>query len=115
MNRYAVHIELLIDERVKLLNLPMQLRHEAFLLFKESIHGLLLAKADNIRIQIGQDKSFLLFMIECDNENCDIEQLNHFFHNRELAAKLDSIRAKLDVHVHKSYAVAECRIPLQQL
>lgn len=114
MNRHAVHIELLIDERVKLLNLPMQLRHEAFLLFKESINGLLLAKADNIRIQMGQDKGFLLFMIECNNENCDTEQLNLFLHNRELAAKLNAIRAKLDVHVHKSYAVAECRIPLQQ-
>ncbi|MBS4066796.1 MAG: hypothetical protein KGZ74_19695 [Chitinophagaceae bacterium] len=114
MNRHAIHIELLIDERVKLLNLPMQLRHEAFLLFKESIIGLLLAKADNIRIQMGQDKGFLLFMIECDNENCDIEQLNQFLHNRELGEKLEAIRAKLDVHVHKSYAVVECRIPLQQ-
>lgn len=114
MNRYAVHIELLIDERVKLLKLPMQLRHEAFLLFKESISSLLQAKADNIRIQMGQDRSSLLFMIECDNENCDKEQLNHFLHNRELGTKLGAIKAKLDVHVHKNYAVVECRIPMHQ-
>jgi ligand-binding sensor domain-containing protein len=114
MNRHAVHIELMMDERVKQLNLPMQLRHEAFLLFKESINGLVQAKANRIRIQMGQDKSFLLFMIECDNEHCDISALNHFLNNREMAARLEAMGAKLDVHVHKSNAVVECRVPLQQ-
>jgi ligand-binding sensor domain-containing protein len=112
MNRYAVHIELIIDERLKHLNLPMQLRHEAFLLFKESINGLLDAKADDIRIQMGLDKSSLLYMIECNNDHCDLEELNRFLNNRELAEKLDGIRAKLDIHIQKSYAVVECRIPL---
>jgi len=112
MNRYAVHIELIIDERLKYLNLPMQLRHEAFLLFKESINGLLDARADDIRIQMGQDKSSLLYMIECNNDHCDIEELNRFLNNRKLAEKLDGINAKLDIHIKKSYAVVECRIPL---
>lgn len=113
MNRYAIKIELTVDERVKKLNLPMQLRHEAFSLFTNSLTGLLNAQVGYIGIQLAKEKNLLLYIMKFDTHRCDTEQLNHFVHNREMALKMDEIKAKWEVHYYKNHALVECRIPMQ--
>lgn len=112
MNRYGVRIDMETGPQTRQPDLPMQLRHEAFLLFKESINGLLKAGATDIRIYLGQDKSWLLYMIEFNTRQCDIKELEHFLSNKEIKEKLEEIGAKLDVFVQKSHSVLECRIPI---
>jgi ligand-binding sensor domain-containing protein len=111
-NRHEAHIEMLVEEKVKSLNIDMQLRHEAFLLFKEGLSGLLKAGARECKIQLRLEKSHLLYIIECKNNNSDMQQLNYLLNGREFKSRLDAINAKMDIAVHKSISVLRCRIHL---
>lgn len=111
-NRHEVLIEMLVEERVKSLNIDMQLRHEAFLLFKESISSLIKAGAKYCKIHLRLDKTDLLYTMECRNEGCDMQQLNNLLHRQDIAKRLETIRAKMDVQMHKSISLLGCRIQL---
>ncbi|HTL10214.1 MAG TPA: hypothetical protein VL307_18195, partial [Chitinophagaceae bacterium] len=52
-----------IDEKVNDLNVDMQFRHEAFLLFKDSVLALLSAGANLFTIGIMVDKDSLLYQL----------------------------------------------------
>jgi ligand-binding sensor domain-containing protein len=112
-SRHEAHIEMLVETKVKSLNIDMQLRHEAFLLFKESISSLVKAGARQCKIHLRLDKTdLLLYAMECKNEDCDMQQLNNLLHRQDIAKRLEAIRAKMDVQVHKSISVLRCRIQL---
>ena len=111
MNRYGVKIEMDADPKIRSTDLSMKLRHEAYLLFKDSLTGLMKAGGSDIRILFTPDKNWLLLIIEFNTRQCDLGQLDHFFNSRELKEKLDAINAVTAVFVHKSHAVLECRLP----
>jgi hypothetical protein len=111
-NRYEAHIEMLVEEKVSVLKLDMQFRHESFLLFKESISGLVKAGARNCKINLRLDKAELLYIMEYRNDDCDIQELNHLLHRQDMAKRLEAIRAKMDMEVHKIISVLRCRIHL---
>jgi ligand-binding sensor domain-containing protein/signal transduction histidine kinase len=111
-NRYNVQFEMLVDESVKSLNLDMQFRHEAFLLFKESIHGLRQACAGNCKIHVTLQKPHLVYTIQFNNEKCDMQQLNNLLQRQDMAKRLKMIKAKLNVTVHKTNSVFELIVPV---
>jgi hypothetical protein len=111
-NRYGATIQMLVDENVKVLNLDMQFRHEAFLLFKESISSLVQAGAKHCKIHLRMGKTDMVYSMECKNEDCDMQQLNNLLYRQDIAKRLEAIRAKIDVQVHKSISVLQCRIQL---
>jgi ligand-binding sensor domain-containing protein len=111
-NRHEAYIEMLVEEKVKSLNIDMQLRHEAFLLFKESISSLVKAGAKHCKIHLRLGKTDLIYIMECKNEDCDMQQLNNLLHRQDIAKRLEAIRAKMDVQVHKSISVLQCRVQL---
>ncbi len=111
-NRHGADIEIFVDKKVQLLELNMKLRHEAFLLFKEALKSLVNAGAKKCDIYIGLEKSKLLFTMQFANDSCDIQQLNNLLHRQDMEKRLQSIRAVLDVEVHKSNSVFVLQVPV---
>jgi len=101
-NRHDINVHIAVDKKVYALNLNMKQRHEAFLLFKEAIKGLVNAGARNVEVHIGLEKSKLLFAIQFDNEGCDLQELNNLLRRQDIGAKLSSINAEMDVQVYKN-------------
>jgi streptogramin lyase len=110
--RHGVVIELLIDKKVEKLELDMKLRHEAFLLFKEGLRSLVTAGTKLCVVHLTAERAKLLFTIEFENEGCDIQQLNNLLHRRDMEARLQALKAKLNVQVHKSRSVFMIQLPL---
>ncbi|HYO21236.1 MAG TPA: two-component regulator propeller domain-containing protein, partial [Flavisolibacter sp.] len=112
MQRHGVMIELLIDKKVEKLELDMKLRHEAFLLFKEGLRSLVMAGTKLCIVHLAADKGKLLFTIEFENEGCDMQQLNNLLRRRDMESRLHTLKAKLNVQVHKSKSVFLLQLPL---
>lgn len=112
MQRYGVHIELMIDQEIEKLQLDMRLRHEAFLLFKEGIKSLVEAGTTHCLVQMDCEKNKLHFNIEFENKDCDMQQLNNLLHRHDMESRLHNLGAKLDVHVYKSRSMIQIQLPL---
>ncbi len=112
-SRHHVAIELLVDERINKLNLNMQLRHDAFLLFKESIKKLVQAGAADCRIYIGPEKNYLLYSLQYSNEHCDMQQITNLLHSQEMQKQMHAINATMQFDVQKSFSLLTVKIPLQ--
>ncbi len=110
--KHEAGIEIQVDDNVRSLKLDMQLRHEAFLLFKESIRVLVNAGARKPRIHVALERSNLLYSIQFNNQHCDMQQLNNLLQRQDMGRRLDTIRAKLEVQVHKSNSMFELKVPV---
>lgn len=111
-NRHDVRISMLVDEKVKKLNLNMQLRHDAFILFRESIRNIVAAGVMDCKVHIESEKNNIILTVECNNQFSDLQQLNNLLQSTELAQKIDSINATLHTKVHKSNTVLMLRVPV---
>jgi hypothetical protein len=103
---------LLVDKNVERLQLNMKLRHEAFLLFKEGLRSLVEAGTAVCIVHLSLEKAKLLFTIEFTNEGCDMKQLNNLLHRRDMELRLQNLKAKLDVQLHKSRSIFLLQLPL---
>lgn len=110
--RQGVQIELLIDKKVEKLELDMRQRHEAFLLFKEGLRSLVEAGTRYCRVHLAVERGKLFFTIEFANEGCNMQQLNNLLQRHDMALRIQALKAKLDVHVHKSRSVFSLQLPL---
>jgi glucose-6-phosphate-specific signal transduction histidine kinase len=111
-NRRGANIKMLVDEKVKLLNQDMQFRHEAFLLFKESINGLLNAAAAACKIHVALEKSNLIYSIAFNNGECDKPQLNNMLEKLKISKHAAVINAGLSLQTHAGNSVLELKMPL---
>ena len=111
-NRYQVNIDILVDKDVQSLELNMKLRHDAFLLFKDGIKGVVQTGTRNCRVHIGCEKGILLYTMQFDNKGCDMQQLNNLFNSPDMEKRLNAINARLNVQVHKSSSMFELEMPI---
>lgn len=111
-NRYGVNIEMTMEEKISALKLDMQLRHDAFILFKEVTEGVLKICPFDCKIHIGVQKQALMYTMETKNHSCDNQQLRHLPQRQDIAARLDSLRAHSRVIPNKETSVLELMIPL---
>ncbi|MGB8190284.1 MAG: two-component regulator propeller domain-containing protein, partial [Chitinophagaceae bacterium] len=111
-NRHSVDIEMVIDERVNALKLGMQFRHEAFMLFKETIHGLLKACASDCKIHVGIEKSNLIYTIEFKNSCCDLQEFRHLLEREDIMKRIAFLKAKSELQTHKENSVFELCMPV---
>lgn len=111
-NRHAAAIQMLVDEKVKSLKMNMQVRHDAFILFKECISSLIKAGAGDCKVYLLPEKNDLLFTIQFINDNCDIQQLKNMLLRQDIDKRLKAIHAKLDLDVQKKHAVLELKVPM---
>lgn len=112
-NRYDVNIEMFIDPKVNDLKVSMQFRHEAFILFKETIRALVQSHATDCKIHVGIDKSALLYTVEFGNLDCDVPQFRHFLQRQDIEKRLSFLKATTDVHVGKDICVFELVLPFK--
>jgi signal transduction histidine kinase len=111
-NRHNAGIEILVDKNVERIRLHMQLRHEALLIFKETIYNEVLCGARNINVHISYEKSNLVFSTQLDPENCNIKQLNTVLYSIDMEKKLKAINAKLTVDADKSNVLVMLKMPV---
>ena len=109
-NRHQVNIDILVDKNVESLELNMKLRHDAFLLFKDGIKGVVQAGAKNCRVHIGLENSTLLYTMQFQNRGCDMQLLNNLFNSQDMQRRLAAINARLHVQVHKSSSTFEMEL-----
>jgi ligand-binding sensor domain-containing protein len=110
-NRGDAKVEMVIDDGMDDVRFDMQWRYEVFLLFKETVKGLLSAGVKSFKIHVGYEKPELSFMLQYSNEGCDMQQLNNFFQSMELASRVDALHGRIRIGVHKSNSEIECLIP----
>jgi hypothetical protein len=111
-NRHAAAIQMLVDEKVKTLKLNMQLRHDAFILFKECISSLIKSGASDCKVYLLPEKNDLLFTIQFTTDNCDIQQVKNMLLRQDIDKRLRAINAKPDLDVQKKHGVLELKVPM---
>ena len=112
-SRYDSRIDILVDDKVKALQLDMQFKHDAFLLFKHSILALVIANASRCNIHLTMDKTNLIYSIQFNSEGCDMQQINNLSEQRDLVRRLDVVNAKIMVYKRKSHSEMELKIPFR--
>ena len=111
-NRHNVKIDLTVEEKIENLSLNMKLRHESFQLFKLAIKGLVDIGAGNCQLYMGFDKPNLLFSIQFDTTDCDMQQLNNMLQRPDMKQRLEAIKGTLSIEVHKSNSVFLIEVPV---
>lgn len=112
-NRHQVNIEIEVEKKVEALALNMQIRHEAFLVFKEGIKNLITVGAKNCRVYVSIEKGYLVFTTQFDSDSCDMQLLNNLLHRQDLERRLNRMNANIDVQLHKSRSVITLEVPIQ--
>jgi hypothetical protein len=110
--RHEVKIDVLVDKKVGTLMLNMKLRHDVFILMKEGIKSVVQAGAKNCKIHIGMQRDALLYTLEIDNRDCDLQQLRNLLQQRVLEKRLQAINATLNTYMHKSSSIFELHVPV---
>ena len=111
-NRHGIKIEMQADEKLNSLKPDMQLRHEAFLLFKDSIKSLVDAGVSNCQIHLSTEKSQLLYSMQFDTATIDMQQLNSLLQRQDMSKRIDALQAKLTVTPHRNSMMMELKVPV---
>ena len=111
-NRHGIKIEMLADDKLNSLKPDMQLRHEAFLLFKDSIKSLVDAGVRNCQIHLSTEKSQLLYSMQFDTGTCDMQQLSNLLQRQDMSKRIDALHAKLTVTPHRNSMLMELKVPV---
>ncbi|MGZ5191400.1 MAG: histidine kinase, partial [Flavisolibacter sp.] len=111
-NQHSVQIDLLVDDNVKLLQLNMKQRKDAFWFFKSGISNVVHTGGGNCLIHITYKRPNLLYILEFDTTHTNTQQLNNLRHRQELADKLNEINARLEVHESKTKISFLLSIPI---
>jgi ligand-binding sensor domain-containing protein len=113
-NRHGVQIDLLVDEKVKMLQLNMKQRKDVFWFFKGGITTVTRSGGKNSLIHITYEKSNIVYTLEFDTTQADIVQLNNLRQRQELAQKIAAANAKLEVKELKTKTIFLLTIPVHK-
>ena len=111
-NRRSVNISMLVDGKVKLLKLDMQLRHELFILFKETIRILVNASAVDCKIHVAMDKSNLLYSLYFNNTACNKPQLSVMLQKLEDNKYVVPLKARVELQSHGNNCTLLIKMPV---
>ncbi len=111
-NRMDANISMLVEGKVKLLKLDMQLRHELFILFKESIRILVNASVVDCKIHVAMEKSHLLYSIYFNNAACDKPQLSAMLEKLEGNNYAAPLKARVELQSHGNNCTLLIKMPV---
>ena len=111
-NRHGVQIDLLVDEKVNQLQLNMKQRKDVFWFFKGGISTVVRSGGKNCLIHIIYEKPNLVYILEFDTTNTDMQQLNNLRQRQELSDKLAAANATLEVKELKTKTIFQLTIPV---
>lgn len=109
--QYNVVIDVLVDHKAEQLQLKMNTRNGAFSLFKSGVTNVVKTGGTNCRIHIAYDKPELIYTLEFDTTEMDIERLTNLRQRIELTEKLNELNARLEYHSAKNSAGFVLKIP----
>lgn len=105
-------IDLSIDKKVETLNLNMKQRQDIYWLLKNGITNITRTGATNILMHLGIEKSLLLYTLEFDNSNMDMQQFTNLIQRKELADKLKEMNGTVTMNTIKNNSVIELKVPV---
>jgi hypothetical protein len=111
-NSNEAHVNLQVDEKIQQLNLSMQLRHDAFLLFRESIRKIITAGIKECNVYIAHKKNSILFTVECSNELYNQPQINGLWQSIEMEQRLKNVGAVVHTEVKKTNTMLLVKVPV---
>lgn len=112
-NTYGIKISMLVDEKIKKLNLNMQIRHESFLLFRESIRKLVDAGVKDCMVHITSEKSAILFTIQWDNNALEQTKINQQLQKSGIEKRTGSVQgATIQLEAFSSHSILTLKIPV---
>ncbi|MCC7464793.1 MAG: hypothetical protein IT261_00905 [Saprospiraceae bacterium] len=104
--RHDTVIDLLIDPAVASLQVDMQLRYGAFLLFKEVIKGLVTVCPQGYRLHVGINKKQWQLLAEYGHDDFTTVALNNLFYRPDLSQRLENLEASWQLEERsKGFAV----------
>lgn len=110
---HAVEIDLLVDKSVASLTMNMKLRHDLFIMMKDGIRSVVQAGTKSCKIHIGYQKDILMYTLEIENKNCDLQQLNNQLQQADLEKRLQSMNATLTSNMHLYTSIFELSVPIR--
>lgn len=112
-NRRGTKNKMHTDDKVKMLNVDMQFRHEVFLLFKDSIIALLHTQLTVFDIQIVVEKSNLVYRITSDNGDYNNHPIASLPGNLEANKHTVTLAAVIQMQLINNRVVLEVKIPVE--
>jgi len=111
-NSKNVQINLLVDEKVEQLNLNMKMRQHVFWFFKTGINNIVKTGATVCNIHIALEKAHLLYIIEFDNTQADMQQLRNMLQRQELEKKLAEVNGTISLREQQTMTMIKLSIPV---
>ncbi|WP_336518232.1 ligand-binding sensor domain-containing protein [Pollutibacter soli] len=111
--QYNVQIDVLIDHKAEQLQLKMKTRNGAFSLFKSGITNVVKTGGTNCRIHITYDKPEIVYTLDYDTAEMEIERHTNLRQRVELTEKLKELHARLEYRSGKSGAGFVLKIPVR--
>ncbi len=112
-SQYNADIDVLIDKKAEQLQLKMKNRNDIYWLFKGGITNTVRTGARNCRIHITYIKQELVYTLEFDTSQINMEALTNLRLRNELSEKLKELDARLVFSQHVSTAVFVLSIPVK--
>lgn len=113
-NRHGIQIDLLVDEKVKSLQMNMKQRKDLFWFFKGGITSVVRSGGKNCLIHITYEKSNIVYTLEFDTTQANMIQLNNLRQRQELTQKLQAANARLEVKEMKTKTIFLLTIPVHK-
>ena len=111
-NQYGIKINLLVDKKVQALKLDMRLRKNIFWLFKSGSTNIVRSGATDCNIHIGIQKQNLIYTLEFNTTEMDMQQMNNLLQRQELANKLKEVNGVISAQLQNTRSVIELTIPV---
>lgn len=113
-NRNNVVVSMLVDDKVKKLNLNMQLRHDAFIFLRDSIRMIVSTGVKSCRVHISFERNIIFFTVQYDNDCCDLQQLSNYLHSTDMQNRMKAINASLETDIRKNTSVLSVKVPVKE-
>ncbi|HEY2347668.1 MAG TPA: two-component regulator propeller domain-containing protein [Puia sp.] len=111
-NTYGVKINLLVDKKVTALKLNMKVRKNIFWLLKSGSTNVIRTGATDCNIHIGMQRQNLVYTLEFNTSQMDIQKMSSLLQRQELATKIDEVNAVLQTQLQNKRSTIELTIPL---
>ncbi|MDB5278712.1 MAG: hypothetical protein JWR61_3667 [Ferruginibacter sp.] len=112
-NRYDSEINLLIDKKVEALELDMKLRQHICWFIKSGSTNIVRTGATECNLHIGVEKNNLVYTIEFNSTQSDMQLLNNILQRQELAAKLEEVKGVLQTKLSPTKSLIVLTVPLR--
>jgi len=111
-NTYGVKINLLVDKKVEALKLNMKIRKNIFWLFKSGSTNIVRTGATDCNIYISVQRQVLVYTLEFNTSQMDVQHMNNLLQRQELADKLKEVNGVIQSQLQNKRSTIELTIPV---